>query len=75
VIPTNLKSGFYVVTLNSLLVSSFQSGGTNGSNHLPTDQFSLNFAKFKFEYKSQNHDGSLAAAITSGWDLKQNKKL
>jgi type VI secretion system secreted protein Hcp len=69
------QQDYYVVTLNDCLVSAFQSAGSNGAHHLPTDQFSLNFAKFKFEYKSQSNDGSLAAPITSGWDLKGNKKL
>jgi type VI secretion system secreted protein Hcp len=37
------------------------------------DQFSLNFAKIRFEYKVQKNDGSLEPAITGGWNLKENK--
>ena len=66
---------YYVITLQDFIVSSYQSAGSTGSAHLPTDQFALNFAKVKFEYKAQKADGSLDAPVTHGWDLKANKKL
>jgi len=68
------QQDYYIVTLEDFIVSSYQSGGSNGSNHLPTDQFALNFGKLKFEYKPQKDDGQLDPAVTAGWDLKQNKK-
>jgi type VI secretion system secreted protein Hcp len=68
------QQDYYIVTLEDFIVSSYQSGGSNGSSHLPTDQFALNFGKIKFEYKPQKDDGTLEAAKTAGWDLKQNKK-
>lgn len=64
---------FYTVTLEDLLVSSYQSGDAAGGS-VPTDQFSLNFAKIKFEYKPQKKDGTLDAPQTMTWDLKTNKK-
>ena len=66
---------FYTITLEDLLVSSYQSGGHSGSNALPADQVSLNFAKIKFEYRPQKPDGSLDSAVSAGYDLKANKKL
>lgn len=66
---------FYIVKLSDTLVSSYQSGGSEGSNALPVDQFSLNFAKIEFEYKAQKPDGSLGAPVKGGYDLKQNKKI
>lgn len=65
---------FYTVTLEDLLVSSYQSGDSTGGNPVPTDQFSLNFAKIKFEYKLQKPDGSLGAPSTGTWNLKENKE-
>jgi type VI secretion system secreted protein Hcp len=65
---------FYTVTLEDLLVSSYQSGDSTGGNPVPTDQFSLNFAKIKFEYKLQKADGSLGAPSTGTWNLKENKE-
>jgi type VI secretion system secreted protein Hcp len=66
---------YYIVKLSDTLVASYQSGGSEGSNALPVDQFSLNFAKIEFEYKSQKPDGSLGAPVKGGYDLKANKKV
>lgn len=63
------------VTFSDLLVSSYQTGGSEGSNVLPTDQISLNFAKIEYEYKPQKADGTLDAAVKVGYDLKQLKKV
>ncbi len=65
---------FYTITLEDLLVSSYQSGDSTGGNPVPTDQFSLNFAKIKYEYKAQDAKGQLTGAITGTWNLKENKK-
>lgn len=66
------QKDYYVVTLEDLLVSGYQSGDSAGGS-LPTDQFSLNYAKIKYEYKMQKADGTLDAPITMTWDLKTNK--
>lgn len=66
---------FIKITLTDILVSSYQSGGSSGSDTLPTDQFSLNFAKVEFAYYPQKADGSLDAPVKGGWDLKANKKV
>ena len=44
------------------------------SDSVPTDQFSLNFAKIEYSYKPQNADGSLGAPTTATYDLKAAKK-
>jgi len=69
------QQDYYTVTMTDVLVSSYQSGGSSGSDTLPVDQFSLNFAAIKFEYKAQKADGGLESAVTAGYDLKMNKKL
>jgi type VI secretion system secreted protein Hcp len=66
---------YYTVTMEDLLVSSYNSGDSPGGATAVVDSFSLNFAKIKFEYKPQKPDGTLDAAISAGWDLKANKKL
>jgi len=77
---TSRKAGkdqqeFMMITMSDLLVSSFQSGGSAHSELVPTDQFSLNFAKIEFEYKIQKADGTLGPGGKTGWDLKANKKV
>ena len=66
---------YYKVTLSDCLVSSYQSGDAAGGTAVPTDQFALNFAKIEFEYKPQKADGSLDAAVKTGYDLGTNKKV
>lgn len=63
------------ITLSDLLVSSFQTGGSEGSGVLPMDQISLNYAKIEYEYKEQKVDGTLGGAIKAGYDLKANKAV
>jgi type VI secretion system secreted protein Hcp len=40
------QENFYKVTLTDVLISSYQTGGAGDS--VPTDQFSLNFAKIEY---------------------------
>ncbi|WP_306222969.1 Hcp family type VI secretion system effector [Bosea beijingensis] len=64
------QQDYYTLTLEDLLVSSYQSGDAAGGSSIPTDQFSLNYAKIKYEYKPQKADGSLDAALTMSYDIK-----
>jgi len=66
---------FLKITFTDLLCSSYQTGGSAGSDVIPMDQVSLNFAQMKMEYKPQKADGTLDAAVTAGWNLKQNKAV
>ena len=65
---------FLKYTFSDILVSSFQQGGSNSGDVIPTDQISLNYAKIETEYKAQKPDGTLDGAIKAGWDLKGNVK-
>ena len=50
---------FLKVTMSDVLVSSFQIGGSEAGDVVPTDQISLNFAKIEVEYKEQDATGKL----------------
>jgi type VI secretion system secreted protein Hcp len=65
---------FLKITINDLLISSYQTGGAAGSDVIPMDQVSMNFAQIKMEYKPQKADGTLDAAVTGGWNVKKNMK-
>jgi type VI secretion system secreted protein Hcp len=70
------QQDYYVISLEDFIVSTYDSGGSDGgTNSLPEDIFTLNFAKIQFEYKRQRPDGTLEAPITMGWDVKQNKQI
>lgn len=66
---------FLTWTFSDLLVSGYQTGGSEAGELLPVDQVSLNFAKIRIEYRAQKADGSLDAPISAGWDKKSNTKL
>jgi len=58
------------IEFTDCLVSSYQTGG---SDVVPLDTISLNFAKIVLEYKEQKKDGTLGGGIKGGWDVKQNQ--
>jgi len=62
-------------TFSDLLVSSYQTGGSDQGGVLPVDQISLNFTKVEIGYKPQKADGTLDAENKSGYDLKKNQKV
>jgi type VI secretion system secreted protein Hcp len=62
---------YLVVKLNDVFITSVASSG-QGSDH-PTESVTLAFAKYSVEYKAQKPDGSLDAAVKTGYDLKANK--
>jgi type VI secretion system secreted protein Hcp len=62
-------------TFEDLLVSAYHTGGNGGSDVVPLDHVSINFAKLQVEYRPQNADGSVGAKVMAGWDLKANKAM
>jgi type VI secretion system secreted protein Hcp len=66
---------FLTIILSPILVSSFQNGGSAGSDIIPTDQVSLSYGKIEFKYKEQKPDGSLGGEVVGGWDVTANKKV
>jgi len=76
-VVTFRKSGgkqleFLVITLSDVLVSSYSVNGraNKGENQIPTDHFTFNFAKVKYEYRAQNQDGSLGGAFQTSYDVQ-----
>jgi type VI secretion system secreted protein Hcp len=59
-------------TFSDCMVTSYQTGGADGSSVVPTDQISINFTKMEVEYKEQKADGSLGGTVKMGYDLKKN---
>ncbi len=66
---------FFKVKFSDLLVSSYQTGGSAQGEIIPVDEITLNFSKVEFEYAPQKADGTLEAAVKTGWDLKKNVKV
>ena len=60
-------------TMNEVMITSISTGGSGGEDRL-TENVSLNFAKFKFEYPPQKQDGSADAAVPMDWDIAANDR-
>ena len=63
---------FMEIKMSDVLISSYQQGGSEGG--VPTDTFSLNFAKIEFKYYPADKSGALGGPVAGGWDLKENKE-
>ena len=66
---------FLKYTFSDILVSSYHTGGSQQSDLVPMDQFSLNFSKIECEYKEQKSDGTLGGTVKMGWDVKQHRSV
>ena len=67
------QQDYLTFKFHDVVVSSYQTGGAESADIVPTDQVSFNFAKIEVEYKPQKPDGSLAPGETFRYDLKANK--
>lgn len=64
---------YITLKLEKVIISSISTGGKGGAELL-TENLSLNFAKFKFEYQPQKDDGSKdGGAIPLEFDIRANK--
>jgi type VI secretion system secreted protein Hcp len=70
----NTGETFLKWELKNVLVSSFETGDKPTEQAVPTDQFSMNFAKIIVEYTAQKADGSLEV-VRAGWDLGKQKGI
>jgi len=63
---------FLIITLEGVLVSSYQTmaGGTEESG--PLDSISLNFAQIQVVYREMKPDGTLGTPVKFGWDVNKN---
>jgi type VI secretion system secreted protein Hcp len=66
---------FLTFSLSDVLVSSYQTGGSEGGDVVPVDSVSLNFSKIQIEYKQQKATGAAGGSIKVGWDVTQGKQL
>lgn len=59
------------LTLTDGLIAAVTTGGSGGEDRL-TENVTLNFAAFKYEYTPQKADGSGDAAIPAQWNIAKN---
>jgi type VI secretion system secreted protein Hcp len=66
---------YMTVKFSDLMISSYQTGGSEGSDSLPTEQIAFNFSKIEIDYKEQKPDGTLGGSVKTGYDVKANAKV
>ncbi len=62
------------IKLTDVIVSSISTGGSSGEDRL-TENVTLNFGKFEYEYTPQKADQTAGVAIPTGWKIPENEKV
>ncbi len=62
---------FLKITMGSVLVSSYSSGG-GGGDETPHDDVHLSCGNIHFDYTPQHPDGSPDTPVKGGWDIVKN---
>lgn len=63
------------ITMKEVIISSLSTGGSGGEDRL-TENVTLNFAEFKFEYQEQDEKGKpKGGAKEAGWNIAENVKV
>jgi len=65
------KVKYLEIKMEHVVVTSFNIGGS-GDGSLPTESFTLHFAKIDGGYNAQNDDGTKGAHVPIKWDLQKN---
>ena len=63
------------ITLTDVIVSSVSTGGSGGGEDRLTENVTLNFGKFEYEYTPQKADQTAGTAIPTGWKIPENEKV
>jgi type VI secretion system secreted protein Hcp len=69
------QQDYLTFKFSDVLISSFETGGSEGSEVSPIDQVSFDFAKIEVDYRPQSPDGRLGEPVHFGFDLKQHKTV
>jgi type VI secretion system secreted protein Hcp len=59
------------IKLTEVIVTSVSTGGSGGEDRL-TENVSLNFGEFSYQYTDQKGDGSKGTTKTAAWDIAAN---
>ncbi len=64
---------YIVITMDDVIVTNVHTGGSQGEERL-TENVTLNFRKFKVQYKEQTGTGDAGASPTFGMDIAANQE-
>jgi type VI secretion system secreted protein Hcp len=69
------QEDYLIIKLEDALISSYQLGGSAGSDVVPMEQVSINFAKIGYTYKAQKADGSFEGPVEAKYDFAARVKI
>ena len=64
---------YLIVKMSDVIITGVAHGGSAGQSDSGAETVTMAFAKVALDYKPQQADGSLDAAVHFGYDLKTNK--
>jgi type VI secretion system secreted protein Hcp len=62
------------IKFSDVMVTSVSAGGSGGEARL-TENVTLNFSKFYYDYTPQKKDGAADAKVSANWDIAANIKI
>jgi type VI secretion system secreted protein Hcp len=62
------------IKLVDVVITSVSTGGSGSEDRL-TENVTLNFAKFYYDYTPQKKDGAADAKVSANWDIAGNVKI
>jgi type VI secretion system secreted protein Hcp len=60
------------IEMNTILVSSYNTGGANDGLDRVQETLTFNFKSFKVTYTQQNERGGAVGSSDIGWDIAEN---
>jgi type VI secretion system secreted protein Hcp len=63
------QQDYLKITMEDVVITSYQVGGSAHSDVLPIDQLSLNFARLEVSYKEQKPDGTFGPEVKAKYDF------
>ena len=63
---------YIIIKMDDVIISSVSTGGSGGEDRL-TENVSLNFAKFEYQFTVQTKEGGAGAKPKVTWDIRKGK--
>ena len=67
----SMPEKYLEIKFEDLVVSSYQTGGSPGDEGIPLESFTMNFAKYTFEYFEQDAKGALKGTGAVTYSVKE----
>lgn len=66
---------YLTLTMHEVIVSSYNTGGSEDGMDRVQETLSFNFARFEIEYVQQDERGGRRGSTQAGWDIARNRPV